>query len=265
MGNEPTWKEKSATGAEIVIGVISGIAVLWFFLVFAVGLSMAVFIPSAEYPAQVFISLAGTLAVAIAASSMVAYRWVSRVPEVRHTVRGANDETVSPIIADFRVRSGMYRIAAAALFLMLMAVTIGGFYVVSQPALQRAAYHQALPGELPPLLEPLVATEEQREILTDPEVVNLLTAILNRSSYPRWGDTIGPITLWLVLLQITASLFRYMVRLASFYDSRADYLQLAGAEDAKDPRKLLDVVDPSGTIHQGWIRELIGKSEHSQT
>ena len=132
MGNGPINRHKYAGSSETVAGVVVGMGVLWVFLIFAISLTMAVIAPSQEYTIEQFMSMAGILTIGIAAVSMVGYRWVSRVPGARQTVRGADDEAVSPIVADFRVRSGMYRIAATALFLVLVGVTVGGFYVVSQ-------------------------------------------------------------------------------------------------------------------------------------
>lgn len=155
----------------------------------------------------------------------------------------------------------MYRIAATTIFVVLIGVTAAGFFLLSDPARQRAQYHQAVPAQLPALLAPLIETEERREILTDPQVTTLLAAILNRTQYPTWGQVAGAATLWLVLLHVIASLFRYMVRLASFYDSRADYLQLGGAPATEDRRHLLEVVDSGPVGHAGWIWPLVRRTE----
>jgi len=189
------------------------------------------------------------------------YRWAQRRPESESYVLGKMDEEVSPTIGTFRVRARLHRLAAGGLFTLLAAVTVGGFFLVSTPSRERVNYHENLPGELPVLLAPLIATAEQREAITNTEVRQLLTAILNRSTYPTWGEIIGSVTLWLVLVQVTASLFRYMVRLAAFYDSRADYLQLGGTADAE---KLLEIVEPGPTIGDTWIQEWIRRISGNQ-
>ena len=140
---------------------------------------------------------------------------------------------------------------------LLATVTITGFFLISTPARERTDYHEALPGELPALIRPLIATEEQREALAKPEVAQLLAVILNRSTYPTWGEVVGAVALWLVLVQVVASLFRYMVQLASFYDSRADYLQLGGSTDTDDWQKVLNMLDPGQLSSGGWVQEFL--------
>ena len=255
--SEPKWEQNRGSRTEEALGIIVGIGLLWLFLLFAVGLGLAIFWPSPYYTLSQFSSIASTLTIPIAFATVLGYRWVTRVPPSRCSVRGNEDRAISPIIADFRVRSGLYRIAAVALFALLAMTTIGGFFLVSTPARERANYHEALPSQLPALIGPLVATEEQRGALTEPEVAELLTVILGRSTYPTWGEVIGAVTLWLVLVQVIASLFRYLVRLASFYDSRADCLQLTGNVDADDWRKALDILDPGSLGSDGWVREFM--------
>ena len=264
--NEP--KRNWGRRTEEALGVVVGIGLLWLFLLFAVSLGLAIFWPSPYYTLSQFSSIASALTIPIAATTMLGYRWVRRVPASRCSVLGNEDAAISPIIADFRVRSGLYRIAAVALFILLATATIAGFFLVSTPARERANYHEALPGQLPALIGPLIATEEQRAALTKPEVTELLTVILDRSTYPTWGEVIGAVTLWIVLVQVIASLFRYLVRLASFYDSRADYLQLRGTADADDWREVLDMVDPGPLGSEGWVREfmrMLGRGPKTET
>ena len=132
---------------------------------------------------------------------------------------------------------------------------------MSTPARERADYHEGLPGELPALAEQLTATEGRRQTLTQPEAIQLLTVILNRSTYPGWGEIAGAVTLWLVLVQAIASLFLYMVRLASFYDSRADYLQLGGAASGENGKDLLAMIEPGSVSTDGWIRQIMQRSK----
>ena len=218
--------KRYVTVVETVLSIAIAMGALWLFLLLSVSVALPTVAPSPYYSFSQFATIAVMLTIGIAGGGWSAYRWVGRVPPARYQIRGKQDNELSPIVVDFRIRSGLYRIAATALFILLAAVTIAGFFVVSTPARERADYHEALPGELPALVGQLTATENQRQALTQPEAIELLTVILNRSTYPGWGEVAGAVTLWLVLVQVIASLFRYMVRLASFYDSRADYLQL---------------------------------------
>ena len=230
---------------------------LWLFLLFSVSLGLPILSPSSNYTLSQFAAVASALTIPIAVVTVVGYRWIKSVPASRCSVRGKEDGALSPIIKDFRIRSGLYRMAAVALFMLLATVTITGFFLISTPARERTDYHEALPGELPALIRPLIATEEQREALAKPEVAQLLAVILNRSTYPTWGEVVGAVALWLVLVQVVASLFRYMVRLASFYDSRADYLQLGGSTDTDDWQKVLNMLDPGRLSSGGWVQEFL--------
>ena len=250
MSTRRNWK----AGAETALSIAVGMLALWVALILPVGLAVSILVPSPDYDLGVFANIAAMLTIAITAASVIGHRWAKRGPESESCVLGKTDERLSPIIANFRVRARLYRLAAGGLFTLLAAVTIGGFFLVSTPARERANYHERLPGELPGLLGPLMATAEQRETVRNPEVRQLLTEILNRSAYPTWGEIIGSVTLWLVLVQVTASLFRYMVRLGSFYDSRADYLQLGGAADTE---KLLEIIEPGPANADTWVREWI--------
>lgn len=235
-----------------MLGTAAAVLLLWLLLFLVLSLVLPVFAPGASYNVLHFATFAIALTLPILVGTVVGYHWVRRVPRERCTVRGTIDDTLSPLIADFRIRSGMYRIAATITFTLLIAVAAAGFFLLSDPARQRAAYHQAVPGQLPDLLAPLIETEAQRETLTEPEVAAILTAVLNRTRYPTWGEVAGTAALWLVLLHTIASLFRSTIRLASFYDARADYLQLGGTPGTEDRRHLLDVVDTATAVHTGW-------------
>ena len=255
--NEPNRNHNWGERFETAIGIVTGMAALWLFLLFAVSLGLPILSPDPYYSLSLFATIASVLTIPIAAVTLVGYRWIKNVPASRCSVLGKEDGAVSPIIADFRIRSGLYRMAAVALFMLLATVTIAGFFLISTPTQKRTDYHEALPVQLPTLIGPLIATEEHREALTEPEVAQLLAVILNRSTYPTWREVVGAVTLWLVLVQVVASLFHHMVRLASFYDSRADYLQLGGSTDTDDWQKLLNMLDPGRVSSGGWVREFL--------
>lgn len=249
---------EDTTNLEMGLGIAAGMAIVWTLLLLGLSIVLPVFAPSAEYTLGQFAVISTMLTVEIAVISVVGFLWMRRIPPARSVVLSEKneDKALSPVIADFRIRANMYRTAAAVLFTLLVAVTIAGFFLITTPMDERADYHEALPGQLPALLEPLTATLERIETLTDPEIESLLTTILSRSTYPGWRDAIGAVALWFVLVQAIASLFRYMVRLASFYDSRADGLQISGADDKK-LQKFLAILDPGPASHEGWLRHLL--------
>ena len=203
------------------------------------------------------------LTIIIALGGWSTYQWAKRVASWRYQIGGDENNPLSRIVRDFRIRSGVYRIAATALFIVLAAVTVAAFFVVSTPARKRAAYHEGLPWDLPALMEELTAIEGWWQTLTQAEAIELLTVILNRSTYPGWGEVAGAVTLWLVLVRVIASMSRYMVRLASFYDSRADYLQLGGKASGENSKDLLAMIDPGSVTTDGWIRQIMQRSKNS--
>ena len=234
---------------------------LWLVLLLVLALVLPVFAPSDIYGVEHIGAIATALVLPASVAGFAAYRWVGRVSRERCTVRGEIDQTLSPIVADFRIRSGMYRLAAIAVFVFLIGVTAAGFFLLSEPARQRAVYEQRVPGDPPALLAPLIETEERREALADPEVAAVLTAILNRTRSPSWGEVAGAAALWLVALHVIATLLRRMMRLASFYDSRADYLQMGGAPGTEDRRHLLEFVDAGSAVPPGWIWQMFGRRD----
>ena len=255
--NDPNRNHNWGEWLEVAFRIVIGMVVLWLFFLFAVSLGLFILWPDPYYSLLQFATISTVLTIPISVATVMGYRWITQVPVSRRTVRGKEDEAVSPIIADFRIRSGMYRMAAVALFMLLATVTIVAFALISTPGRERTNYHEALPGQLPALIGPLIETEDQREALTEPEVAQLLATILNRSTYPTWREVAAAVALWLILVKVVTSLLYRTIRLASFYDSRADYLQLGGSTDTDDWQKLLNLVDASQVSDGGWVREFL--------
>ena len=109
---------------------------LWLVLLLVLALVLPVFAPSDIYGVEHIGAIATALVLPASVAGFAAYRWVGRVPRERCTVRGEIDQTLSPIVADFRIRSGMYRLAAIAVFVFLIGVTAAGFFLLSEPARQ---------------------------------------------------------------------------------------------------------------------------------
>lgn len=258
---EPLWLTRLRPWGQRIVDFFFGvlaIVLLWIVFVVSVGLLVAVVAPSPDdTPLNDLAWFAAFMTFGVAGGAAWGIRWARDVPENRVKVRGVYDEKVSPIVRDFRVRSGMYRVAAAGLLVFLAFVTVVGFFVVSNPARERADHYEAQPGRLESILRPFLDTDADRRMLRDPDVVSLLSAILQHGSYPTWSDAIGSVMLLVLLVQVIASLFRYMIRLASFYDSRADYFQMGGKVDELTSTELLGVIDSSSVSHDGRMREIL--------
>ena len=155
------------------------------------------------------------------------------------------------VVYDFRVRSRALRAAAAGLFSFLTLVTAFGVSSILQQAARRADYYERLPAQLPALVSLFDDDAGDVTIRLNPEVVRFVSALLEYASYPPWTATIGSLFLVVFLLQLLASLFRYMLRLASFYDARGDYFQLGGEIDRKAASDLLRLVDPT-PVARSW-------------
>ena len=251
-------------GAATVVFTVVSMLVLWALLVGLMALLIDVVAPNPYYTLSTYGVLAGLITIAVSSVWVLGHWHLSTIPEERSHIRGKNDPKTSPIVADFRRRSGLYRTAAGALFGLLGVVTTVGFFFISTPARERASYHEGLPGQLPGILEPLMDDEGARTTLTDPNVVTLLHAVLDHGSYPTWSEVAGSLALLFVLVQVIAYLAGHMVRLAWFYDSRADYLQLGGKTDELTPEQLLQLVDPAPVIGDTWIGRLFRTPQNGE-
>ena len=115
MANKPG----DGSAAETALGMTIAVVGLWFFLLLSVSVALPTVAPGPSYTFSQFTSIATMLTFGIAGGGWSAYRWVGRVPPSRYQIRGEEDKALSPIVADFRIRSGLYRIAATALFILL--------------------------------------------------------------------------------------------------------------------------------------------------
>ena len=259
--HKPLWLTRLESWGQKTVNIFFGllaVVLLWIVFVVSVGLLVAVVAPSPDdTPFSDLAGFASVMTFGVAGGAAWGIRWAKNVPENRVKVRGVYNASISPIVRDFRIRSGMYRVMAAGLLAFLAFVTVVGFFVVSNPARERADHYEAQPGRLEPLIRPFLETDADRQMLRDPDVVSLLSAILQHGSYPTWSDAIGSVLLLVLLVQVIASLFRYMIRLASFYDSRADCLQMSGKVDELTSTELLSVIDSSSVSHDGRTREIL--------
>ena len=230
-------------GNQLLKGVVAliSLALLWILLLVLVGLLTEVLIaPDASGGVLGYGLFTLWMIVSGAVVLVASWRWVTNIPNDRVHVRGSYDNSISPIVRHLRRRSGLCRLGAAGLFVLLASVTVVGFFVASGPARSRSEYHEGIPLLLPSLVEGLVETDQDRELIQNPEVVSLLSDILGHGAYPTWTEVVGALTLLLFLVQVIASLFRYTIQLSAFYDSRADYLQMGGQTTGLRPEELLN-------------------------
>lgn len=121
------------------------------------------------------------------------------------------EDAVIPIIRNLRIRSRLFKLGAAAAFLLVVGATLLGFTV---------AQDQAADGTIT-------------------------------------GGGVTALVLLLFLLRTLASIYRHNMRLASFYDSRADYLQAGGKTKDLDDKDLLGVF-ATDEVDVGWTERLKG-------
>jgi len=120
------------------------------------------------------------------------------------------EDAVVPMIRNLRIRSRLFKLGAAAAFLLVVGATLLGFTVAQDQA-------------------------------ADGTITGGVTALV----------------LLLFLLRTLASIYRHNMRLASFYDSRADYLQAGGKTKDLDEKDLLGAF-ATDEIDLGWTERLKG-------
>ncbi len=121
------------------------------------------------------------------------------------------DNALAPMIRNFRIRSRLFKLGAAAAFVLVAAATLLGFTV---------AQDQATEGTIT-------------------------------------GSGVTALVLLVFLLRTLASIYRYNMRLAAFYDSKADYLQAGGKTKDLDDADLLSLFSTT-QVDLGWTEKLKG-------
>jgi len=198
---------------------------------------------------------AAVVVLGLVALSIASADWIWNIPEERYRLR-VEDEALEGLARDFRIRGRLCRVAAGGLFLVVTTIALVGFYIFAIQAWSRSQYHDNLPLDLPSLLQPFVGDGDIEDLLTDPNAVSVVRQLLDHSSRPSWDEAVASLLLLFFLLRVTGSLYRYMVRLASFYDSRADYLQFGGPTDGLSVAEVLSVVDTSMRSNDTWIEDI---------
>jgi hypothetical protein len=121
------------------------------------------------------------------------------------------DDSVAPMIHNLRIRSRLFKLGAAAAFVLVVVATLLGFTV---------AQSQSTDGAIT-------------------------------------GTGVTALALLLFLLRTLASIYRHNMRLAAFYDSKADYLQAGGKTKGLDDADLLSLFS-TVEVDIGWTEKLKG-------
>ena len=130
------------------------------------------------------------------------------------------DAALKPMILNLRVRSRLYKLGAVTAFVFIAAATLLGF-TVAQTAVTQDQVTTGATGD------------------------------------PLTGTAVTAIVLLLFLLRTLASIYRSNMRLAAFYDSRADYLQAGGVTKTLPSKDLLQVFSIP-ELDPGWTEKLKG-------
>lgn len=147
------------------------------------------------------------------------------------------DSSVAPIIRNLRIRSRLFKLGAAAAFVMVVAATLLGFTVAQGYMAGRSGTGTEMQGQS------TEATGTGSEVQgQSPETT-------------QTGTAVTALVLLLFLLRTLASIYRQNMRLAAFYDSRADYLQAGGKTKDLDHADLLDVFSTT-QLDLGWSERL---------
>lgn len=248
----PTVRDWMLRGLRRGAALISGwgAALLFFFL------TVETLAPGTVEEFTGLFVLSALVVIGFATLYVFASQWIRNIPEERCRLR-AEDEALKALVRDFRMRGRLCRVAATGLFLSVTIVALFGFYTFTIQGWSRSEYHEGLPVQLRALVEPLLSNEEPMELLSDPNAVAFLQRLLDHGSQPWWNEGIGSLLFLFFLLRVTASLYKYMVRLASFYESRADYLQLGGPTEGLSPQEILSIVDASTTNDDTWMKDIL--------
>ena len=127
------------------------------------------------------------------------------------------DTATKSMVQNLRIRSRLFKLASAVALAIMLGIAVLGFTAALNPP-----YYQPA---APVTVEPQPSESQEN----------------------AWSRGIGAMVLLIILLRMFTIVYRSNMRLASFYDARADYLQFGG-----DPRKL----------SHGELLKLVTADEH---
>ena len=138
------------------------------------------------------------------------------------------------IVNNLRVRSNRLRLMAWSLLAVMFVLILVYSSLFMQLASQRAVALRDNQSTIDRLLLDRNLSPQALEYLSGQREPPLSLAL--------GGATVGSLLLLLFLLRTISSIYQYNIRLAAFYDARADYLQLAGSIAGMESKELLELV-----------------------
>ena len=163
-----------------------------------------------------------------------------------------NDESSLCLgIQDLRRRSRWCRLMSVFVLCFMVAVALLGFTVAADDSVQRSDENGARSDENG-------AQSDENGAQSDENGAQSLFD----------GRSLASLILLVILMRILSSIYRYNLRLASFYDARADYLRLTGNVKALNHKELLELVGTNEldttSIREFW-HSLFGRSSFHET
>ena len=166
-----------------------------------------------------------------------------------------NDESSLCLgIQDLRRRSRWCRLMSMFVLFFMVAVALLGFTVAAEDSAQRPA-QSAENG----------AQSDENGAQPDE---NGAQPDENGAQFLFDGRALASLILLVILIRILSSIYRYNLRLASFYDARADYLRLTGNVKAINHKELLELVGTNEldtTSTREFWHSLFGRSSFHET
>lgn len=152
----------------------------------------------------------------------------------------------TPMVRNLRIRSRWFKLAAALVLGIMLCIAVVGFTIAMDVALQERAQSSQT------LTQPTAAMREQAEQTRSGES---LERVLSQE--------IGALVLLVLVLRTLGLVYRSNMRLASFYDARADYLQLGGNPEKLTHEELLELVTAKER-EPAWTRVFRGSSQRQR-
>jgi hypothetical protein len=106
------------------------------------------------------------------------------------------------------------------------------------------SFDSVSPKEKEDIVAKLNKLDEQNQSLWGAIRTYLLSSEAVRETIASLATRVGSVLFLLFLVQILVSLYRYNIRLASYYDARADALQLSRGSDGEEFARLVFVLSP---------------------
>lgn len=188
---------------------------------------------------ETFVAILSFITVAVCCSAWsVVSSEVSKFDDIAKKPLGNDDSSLCLGIQDLRRRSRWCRLMSLFVLFFMVAVALLGFTVAAEDSARRQSGENGAQQ----------SGENGAQPLFD-------------------GRALASLVLLVILIRILSSIYRYNLRLASFYDARADYLRLIGDVKNLKHKELLELVDTNEldtTLIREFWRSLFGRSPVSR-